>query len=173
VSSKQTKVVIFLGSSSDLPVTEDGTALLKRFEIPYSLRMCSAHRTPEPLHRIIKDVEAETTSGGPIYVCVAGMSAHLAGVVASLTLRPVLAVPVYRAETAGFDSLLSMGQMPKGIPVGTMGFGKHGFVNACLHALQMLALADEGMARRLADHRQEMARQVVEDDQRHRQDFRG
>jgi phosphoribosylaminoimidazole carboxylase PurE protein len=173
MSETKAKVVILLGSSSDLPVTEDGTALLKRFEIPYSLRICSAHRTPEPLHRIIKDAESGAGAGGPIYVCVAGMSAHLAGVVASLTLKPVLAVPVYRAETAGFDSLLSMGQMPKGIPVGTMGFGKHGFVNACLHAMQMLALTDVGMADRLAGHRQEMAAQVIEDDKRHRQDFRG
>jgi 5-(carboxyamino)imidazole ribonucleotide mutase len=82
-------------------------------------------------------------------------------------------VPVFRAETAGFDALLSMGQMPKGIPVGTMGFGKHGFLNACLQGLQMLALSDAALHRRLIEHRQEMARQVLEDDSRHRQDFRG
>ena len=164
------QVLILLGSSSDLPVAESGLAQLKEFGISYSLRICSAHRTPALLHQIIQEFEAK---GGQIYICVAGMSAHLAGVVASLTHKPVLAVPVYRAETAGFDSLLSMGQMPKGIPVGTMGFGKHGFLNACLQGAQMLALANEEMAAKLVVQRQAMASKVAQDDQKNRQDFEG
>ena len=101
------------------------------------------------------------------------MSAHLAGVVASLTLKPVLAVPVYRPETAGFDSLLSMGQMPKGIPVSTLGFGKHGFINAALTAAQIFALSDAALARKLVEDRAEMARAVIRDDEKHQQEFRG
>jgi len=164
------KVMILLGSSSDLPVTEGGTELLKRFSIPYSLRICSAHRTPERLHDIVGEFER---NGGQLYVAVAGMSAHLAGVVASLTLKPVLAVPVYRAETAGLDALLSMGQMPKGIPVSTMSFGKHGFINAALTAAEIFALSDEKLARALKEHRVEMARQVAADDEKHGQEYRG
>jgi len=166
----QYKVMILLGSSSDLPVTEDGTAALKRFGIPYTLRICSAHRTPETLHELVSGFEKD---GGQLYICVAGMSAHLAGVVASLSLKPVLAVPVYRPETAGFDALLSMGQMPKGIPVSTMGFGKHGFINAALTAGQILALSDAGLAARLREDRGAMARQVQADDEKNRQDYRG
>ncbi len=162
------KILMLLGSSSDLPVTEEATALLKRFEQAYSLRICSAHRSPEVLHSIVSAFEKQ---GGQIYICVAGMSAHLAGVVASLTIKPVLAVPCYRPETAGFDALLSMGQMPKGIPVSTMSFGKHGCINAVMTALQIFALSDPGIAERLAAERVQTARQVASDDAKNRQDF--
>lgn len=165
-----TKVLILLGSSSDLPVTEDGTQILKRLGISYSLRICSAHRTPERLHEIVRDFESQ---GGQTYICVAGMSAHLAGVVASLSLKPVHAVPVYRPETAGLDALLSMGQMPKGIPVSTHGFGKHGFINAALTTAQIIALADPALARKLVEDRADMARAVARDDEKHMQEFRG
>lgn len=173
LTHRQGRVVILLGSSSDMPVTEDGTVLLRRHGVPFSLRICSAHRTPEKLHEILRAAEADPAGDALVYICVAGMSAHLAGVVASLTLKPVLAVPVYRPETAGFDALMSMSQMPKGIPVGTMGFGKHGFINACLQAAQMFALSDPRLALGLAEERAAMAQQVDEDDARHRQDFGG
>jgi 5-(carboxyamino)imidazole ribonucleotide mutase len=155
------RVQIVLGSKSDLSITEGGVALLKEFSIPFSLRICSAHRTPEVLHDIVKEFEA---GSGQIYICVAGMSAHLAGVVASLSVKPVLAVPVYRAETAGLDALLSMGQMPKGIPVSTLGFGKHGFINAALTAAQILAINDETLTGHLQSHRKSQAEQVIQDD---------
>ena len=164
----QVKILIVLGSSSDLPVTTDATALLQRFQQPYSLRICSAHRSPAALHATVTAFENQ---GGQVYICVAGMSAHLAGVVASLTLKPVLAVPCYRPETAGFDSLLSMGQMPKGIPVSTMSFGKHGCINAALTALQIFALNDPGLAKRLAEDRAQVALDLVNDDAVNRQDF--
>lgn len=168
--SASTRVLILLGSSSDLPVTEEGTQILKRLGVSYSLRICSAHRTPERLHEIVREFEAQ---GGQTYICVAGMSAHLAGVVASLTLKPVLAVPVYRPETAGLDALLSMGQMPKGIPVSAMGFGKHGFINAALTTAQIFALADASLARKLVEDRAEMARAVARDDEKHQHSFHG
>jgi phosphoribosylaminoimidazole carboxylase PurE protein len=164
------KVLILLGSSSDLPVTEEGIQLLKRLGIAHSLRICSAHRTPERLHDLVREFEAQ---GGQVYVCVAGMSAHLAGVVASLTVKPVVAVPVARAETAGLDALFSMGQMPKGIPVSTMTLGKTGFTNAALTATQILALSDARLAQALVEERRAMARAVASDDEKHRQDFRG
>lgn len=164
------QVLILLGSSSDLPVTESGTALLKELQIPFSLRISSAHRTPDMLHEIVKEFEEQ---GGQTYICVAGMSAHLAGVVAALTLKPVIAVPVYRPETAGLDALLSMSQMPQGIPVSTMGIGKHGFVNGCLTAAQMLALSDKALAKRIVDDRLKRTKIVINDDEKNRQDFRG
>ncbi len=164
------KVLILLGSSSDLPVTVDGLLTLKRFGVTHSLRICSAHRSPDRLHELVQDFERQ---GGQAYICVAGMSAHLAGVVASLTVKPVLAVPVFRPETAGLDALLSMGQMPKGIPVSTMGFGKSGFINAALTTAQIFALQDQELARKLKADRQEMALQVARDDEQHQQEFRG
>lgn len=164
------KVLILLGSSSDLPVTEDGTAALKKLGVTHSLRICSAHRTPEKLHELVREFEDQ---GGQAYICVAGMSAHLAGVVASLTVKPVMAVPVYRPETAGLDALLSMGQMPKGIPVSTHGLGKHGFINAALTTAQIFALSDKQLAQRLVEDRAEMARAVGRDDEKNQQHFRG
>jgi 5-(carboxyamino)imidazole ribonucleotide mutase len=164
------KVIALLGSSSDLPVTEDGVAILKRFKVPHAVRICSAHRSPETLAAIMREFEGQ---GGQVFIGVAGMSAHLAGVIASMTVKPVLAVPVARPETAGLDALLSMGQMPKGVPVSTMPFGKSGFSNACLTAVQILALSDATLARALTDDRAKMAQAVGEDDAKHRQEFRG
>jgi phosphoribosylaminoimidazole carboxylase PurE protein len=164
------KVLILLGSSSDLPVTEAGTAFLKELQIPFSLRISSAHRTPDAVHKIVGDFEAQ---GGQVFICVAGMSAHLAGVVASLTLKPVIAVPTYRPETAGLDSLLSMGQMPQGIPVSTMGLGKHGFTNGALTAAQILALSDKQLEERLKADRAKRTEAVLADDAKNRQEYRG
>ena len=155
------EIMIVLGSSSDLPVTEKGVALLKELGVPFELRICSAHRTPDMLHGIVEEFEV---NGGKTYICVAGMSAHLAGVVASLSVKPVLAVPVYRPETAGLDSLLSMGQMPAGIPVATLGLGKHGFTNAALTAIQMLAISNVELEEKLKDHRITQAEKVTADD---------
>ncbi len=164
------EIMIVLGSSSDLPVTEKGAALLKELGVPFDLRICSAHRTPEMLHEI---VEAFEKDGGKTYICVAGMSAHLAGVVASLSVKPVLAVPVYRPETAGLDSLLSMGQMPAGIPVATLGLGKHGFTNAALTAVQMLALGNSDLTAKLKSHRSQQASKVSKDDEQNSIRFEG
>ncbi len=119
---------------------------LKELGISFSLRICSAHRSPEVLEGIVSEF---LDQDGEVFICVAGMSAHLAGVVAAMSTKPVLAVPVYRKETSGLDSLLSMGQMPKGIPVGTLGFGNSGFINACLLASQILATSDKKLAKKL------------------------
>jgi 5-(carboxyamino)imidazole ribonucleotide mutase len=162
------KVLIVLGSASDLTITSDGLAELKNLGIGFSLRIASAHRSPEFLHEIVAVFENQ---GGALFICVAGKSAHLAGVVASLTLKPVLAVPVYTPETAGFDALLSMSQMPKGIPVATMGFGKAGFINACLLSAQILAIGDTDSSTKLRFMRTKMIAGIKRDDQEHRVDF--
>tara|TARA_B100001094_G_C18047073_1_gene728000 strand:- start:313 stop:816 length:504 start_codon:yes stop_codon:yes gene_type:complete len=164
------KVLILLGSASDLPITEKGLSTLKELNVGFSLRIASAHRTPEAVHDIVTGFEK---SGGKVVLCVAGMSAHLAGVVAAMTTLPVLAIPVAGQATAGFDSLLSMSQMPAGIPVGTMGFGKHGFTNAALLATQILALSDSGLSSSFSEHRSAMSKQVMVSDQENRVDFAG
>lgn len=162
------EILIVLGSKSDLGTTEKGLQLFKEHKQPYSLRIASAHRSPEHLHDIMDEFEKNE---GKVVICVAGKSAHLAGVVASLTLKPVLAVPIYSDATAGLDALLSMSQMPAGIPVATMGFGDAGFVNACLSALQILALSKKELMQKLQKHRKEQAEKVKQDDKTSRQDW--
>ncbi|MEZ4741370.1 MAG: 5-(carboxyamino)imidazole ribonucleotide mutase [Bdellovibrionota bacterium] len=164
------KILIVLGSESDLNVTSNGLKELEHFAIPYTLRIASAHRSPEFLHGIISDFENQQ---GQIVICVAGKSAHLAGVVASLTCKPVLAVPVYSKETAGFDALLSMGQMPKGIPVATMGFGNSGFINACLLAAEILGLSCPKTKEALDPHRIDMASKVQQSDKQNCIEYNG
>jgi 5-(carboxyamino)imidazole ribonucleotide mutase len=163
-----TNVLILLGSSSDLTIAGDGLDELKNLGISFSLRIASAHRSPDLVHSIVGDFENQ---GGKAIICIAGKSAHLAGVVASMTVLPVLAVPVYTPETAGFDSLLSMSQMPKGVPVGTMGFGKAGFINACLQSAQIIAVENHELSSHLRKLRVKMADGVQRDDREHRIDF--
>lgn len=164
------KVQIFLGSKSDLKTTEKGIEILKKLGVSFSLRIASAHRTPEHVHKLVSDFEK---NGGEVFICVAGMSAHLGGVVASLTVKPVIAVPISRATTAGLDSLLSISQMPSHIPVATMGFDSSGFVNAALLACEMLALKDESLKDQLLSQRVETAETVIETDKEYRIDFEG
>ena len=166
------KVLILLGSQSDLPVTEKGVGILKEFGIPFQLRIASAHRTPSHVEALIENFEK---NGGEVVMCGAGMSAHLAGVVASLTTLPVLAVPIASkgAVTAGFDSLLSMCQMPGGIPVATMSFGKAGFTNGALFAVQMMGLKDAGLATKFKEYRKAMSEAVLQSDSENKIVFEG
>ena len=112
-------------------------------------------------------------NNGSVIMCVAGKSAHLAGVVAALTMKPVVAIPVASQATAGFDSLLSMSQMPQGIPVATMGFGKSGFTNGALLAAQIISLSDSDLAKKLADDRRQMGNDVVAADEKYGIKFDG
>jgi phosphoribosylaminoimidazole carboxylase PurE protein len=165
-----TDILILLGSSSDLSITPTGVEKLKEFKIPFSLRIASAHRSPNFLEGIVKEFEAQD---GKLIICVAGKSAHLAGVVASLSVKPVIAVPVATPETAGFDSLLSMSQMPAGVPVATMGFGKSGFTNAALFCTQILGLNQSGLTNKLSQDRATQVDKVKQDDLNNRIDFKG
>ncbi|MBN2205985.1 MAG: 5-(carboxyamino)imidazole ribonucleotide mutase [Candidatus Aminicenantes bacterium] len=150
-------VVVFLGSDSDFDVIEEGLEVLKQFGVPVRLEVSSAHRSPERTARLVRETEAE---GAQVFIAVAGKAAHLAGVMAAHTVRPVIGVPVDSAALAGLDALLSTVQMPKGIPVATMGLGKMGGTNAALLAVQILSLGDPGLRDKLLAHRSRLAAQV-------------
>jgi 5-(carboxyamino)imidazole ribonucleotide mutase len=148
------QVAIVMGSTSDWEVMQHAARQLNDFGVPYEARALSAHRTP---HLLADFVEQQVSGGAKCFIAGAGGAAHLAGVVAALTTLPVLAVPIPSKHLGGLDSLLSMVQMPKGIPVATFAIGDAGSANAGLFAVSMLALSDEGLAKKLIAFR---ARQV-------------
>ncbi len=149
------RVVIVLGSSSDLPVVEPTGALLEQFGISYRVDVASAHRAPEKLRRIVRNGDK---NGVQVWIGVAGLAAHLPGVLASMTLKPVIGVPVAAGALAGIDALLSICQMPGGIPVATVAIGSAGAKNAAVLAARILALSDKNIAAAVEAHRKEMAR---------------
>jgi phosphoribosylaminoimidazole carboxylase PurE protein len=151
------KVTIFLGSESDFEVIEEAVGILKEFGVSFGLEVTSAHRSPQRTLRLVNEAEEEGTE---VFIAVAGKAAHLAGVVAAHTLRPVIGVPVESAALGGTDALFSTVQMPKGIPVATMALGKHGGTNAALLAIEILALRDEILLQKLVNYRAAMAAKV-------------
>ncbi|MBC7349379.1 MAG: 5-(carboxyamino)imidazole ribonucleotide mutase [Candidatus Aminicenantes bacterium] len=153
------KVTIFLGSDSDYEVVKDALDILKEFEIPFNLEVTSAHRSPERTVRLIREAEQQGTK---VFIAVAGKAAHLPGVVAAHTVLPVIGVPVESQALAGLDALLSIVQMPKGIPVATVALGKTGGANAALLAVSILATSDEKLKSRLEAYRRKMAEKVEE-----------
>lgn len=150
-------VMILLGSESDFEVVEDALKIFKEFGVSFALEVTSAHRSPGRTLALVKDAEAR---GVEIFIAVAGKAAHLAGVVAAHTVRPVIGVPVESPPLAGMDALFSTVQMPKGIPVAAMALGKPGGSNAALFAVEVLALRNEDLRRKLADYRTRMASTV-------------
>ncbi len=146
-------ILIIMGSKSDLPVAEKATALLKKFDVSYKVVIASAHRTP---HRV---EELVTSSDASVFIAIAGLAAALPGVVASFTTKPVIGVPV--SGKMNLDALLSIVQMPPGIPVATVGLDRGD--NAAVLAIQMLSISDEGLSKKLADYRKEMADKVIAD----------
>jgi phosphoribosylaminoimidazole carboxylase PurE protein len=152
---KTARVVVLLGSESDLPVIEKMKPLLDRFGLSYRIEIASAHRQPAKLSRIVKQTEK---SGTEVYVAVAGMAAHLPGVVASMTGKPVIGVPVASGPLAGVDALLSIVQMPPGVPVATVAVGSAGARNAACLAARMIALKDAKVAAAVETYRQELAK---------------
>jgi len=151
------KIAIFLGSDSDYGVVKDAQAILKEFKVSFALEVTSAHRSPARTFKLIKDYEEK---GAEVFIAVAGKAAHLAGVVAAHTVKPVIGVPVESSSFDGLDALLSTVQMPKGVPVATMGLGKSGASNAALLAIQILSLKDPSLVKKLKDYREEMAAQI-------------
>lgn len=145
---------IVMGSSNDWEVMQHAARALKDFGVAYEARALSAHRTPDLLIEWIDDIVAR---GARAFIAGAGGAAHLAGVVAAKTTLPVLAVPIPSRHLQGLDSLLSMVQMPKGIPVATFAIGDGGAANAGLFAVSMLALGDEALAKKLVDFRRKQA----------------
>ena len=150
-------VGIILGSDSDLPLAQEITNILEKLDIPFELTIGSAHRTPD---RVSEYVTTAADRGIRVLIAVAGLAAHLPGVVASKTLLPVIGVPVDGGPLNGVDALYSIVQMPGGIPVASMAIGKAGARNAGVFAAQILALADPQITQRLADYRREMAESI-------------
>ncbi len=150
-------VSIVMGSQSDLETLKEASAVLREFAIPHELRVISAHRTPEVARTFGLSAQER---GVRIIIAGAGKAAHLAGVMASLTLLPVIGVPMTTSDLGGLDSLLSTVQMPGGIPVATVAIGKAGARNAGLLAVAILALGDPALRGRLAAFRETMTREV-------------
>jgi len=140
------KIAIIMGSTSDWPTMEHAADILDALDVPYEAKVISAHRTPDRLVEFSKTAEAE---GFQVVIAGAGGAAHLPGMCASMTQLPVLGVPVQSAALSGMDSLLSIAQMPGGIPVGTLAIGRAGAKNAGLMAASILALFDAPLAERL------------------------
>jgi 5-(carboxyamino)imidazole ribonucleotide mutase len=150
-------VAVVMGSRSDWEVMEHCVETLRALDVPHETRVLSAHRTPDALEEFVADVESR---GAQVFVAAAGGAAHLAGVVASKTVRPVLGVPM-GTQLGGLDSLLSTVQMPAGIPVATLAIGRAGAVNAALLAASILARTDPGLEARLVRYRAEQADAVL------------
>jgi len=148
---------VIMGSDSDFSVMEKALSILKKFDIPYTVTVSSAHRTPERAAKLA--IEAKE-KGIKVIICGAGHAAHLAGVIAAHTTLPVLGVPIDSSALQGMDSLLATVQMPPGIPVATMAIGKSGAYNAGIFAAQILGVSDPVIARKLAAFKQEMADKV-------------
>jgi 5-(carboxyamino)imidazole ribonucleotide mutase len=157
--SNQPLVGVIMGSKNDYEILSAAVEILRVLEIPHEARVLSAHRTPDQLFEY---VEKSTAQGMRVIIAGAGGAAHLAGVIAAKTLVPVLAVPIASTPLNGLDSLLSMVQMPKGIPVATLAIGKPGAANAALFAAEILALNDRALHGRLAAWRAARAKEVLE-----------
>ena len=155
------KVLVVMGSDSDLKVMQGTVDQLKAFDIPFEVRIASAHRTPALAEDLAKNA---SDRGFGVIVAAAGKAAHLAGVLAAYTTLPVIAVPIKSSTLDGLDSLLSMVQMPKGIPVATMAID--GADNAGIYAAQILALTDEALAAKLVAFKADMAAQVAAKDEK-------
>ena len=150
-------VSILMGSKSDYEIMIEAVKILEKFQIPYEVLITSAHRTPERTHEYVKNAEEK---GAKVFICGAGMAAHLAGVVASMTTRPVIGVPMPSGMMDGLDALLSTVQMPGGMPVATLSVGKAGAKNAAYLALQILANSDEELKAKLEEDRIAQAKKV-------------
>lgn len=151
------RVLIVMGSDSDLPVMEESAKILKGFGIPYHMTVASAHRSPERTLKIVKDAEKNRVD---VIIAGAGMAAHLPGVIASYTILPVIGVPLEASPLKGMDALLSIVQMPAGIPVATVAIGKAGAKNAAILAAEIMARKDLKLANKLHDYRKQMAAEV-------------
>lgn len=145
------KILIVMGSSSDAPVAEKAKAVLEEFGVPYDCTVASAHRTPEVLEKLVKNSDAD------VFIGIAGLSAALPGAIAAHTVKPVIGVPV--SGKVNLDAILSIIQMPPGIPVGAVGLDRG--ENAALLAVQILAVHDKKLTKKLEDYRKKMRAKVT------------
>jgi len=158
MTDKQPVVGIIMGSDSDWPVMQAAAAMLKEFGVPYEARVVSAHRTPDLMFEYAEQARAR---GLRAIIAGAGGAAHLPGMVAAKTTLPVLGVPVPSKHLQGQDSLLSIVQMPKGIPVATFAIGEAGAANAGLFAVALLSTTDATLADKLAEFRRNQTGKVL------------
>lgn len=154
------QVAIFMGSKSDEATVRPCADVLEKLGISCMFTITSAHRTPERTSRLIKELEED---GVQVFICAAGLAAHLAGAVAAKTVRPVLGIPISASALGGWDALLATVQMPPGFPVGTLALDKVGARNAAWLAAQILALHDPELTQRILEERRKMIEQVEED----------
>ena len=154
------KVAIIMGSDSDWPVLSPGYEVLKEFGVEAEVLVASAHRTPEIVHKFVQSAKEKNFD---VIIAAAGAAAHLPGVIAAYTTLPIIGVPISGSALKGMDALLSIVQMPSGIPVGTMAID--GGKNSALYALSILALKDDSLAEKLILFRENQAKQVFEKNQ--------
>ena len=152
-------VGIVMGSDSDFPVMSEAVKTLEKFGIAFEMEVVSAHRTPA---RAQEYAASAASRGLKVIIAAAGSAAHLAGAMAASTTLPVIGVPMATSTLQGLDALLSTVQMPGGVPVATMAIDKAGAVNAAIFAAEILALSDSEIARKLAVHKEELARSAAE-----------
>jgi 5-(carboxyamino)imidazole ribonucleotide mutase len=151
------QVAVFIGSVSDKELMQPCADILASLGIDFVFTVTSAHRTPERTEKLVAKLEAE---GCQVFICAAGLAAHLAGAVAARTIRPVLGVPLCASPLGGLDALLATVQMPPGFPVGTLALDKVGARNAAWLAAQILALSDSGLAARIRKDRRKFVTAV-------------
>lgn len=154
----ETRVLVVMGSRSDLPAMEGCMKQLDDFNIGYEVRVLSAHRTPNEVIKLSEEAQAR---GIQVIIAAAGGAAHLAGVIASSTVLPVIGIPMQTSALGGMDSLLSTVQMPQGVPVATVAIGKAGARNAAILACQMMGLADKEVQNKIAAFKKEQAENVL------------
>lgn len=155
-------VAVLMGSKSDWPTMQSTTEVLADFGVKFEAKVTSAHRTPSQTADYVSDA---VERGCEVFICAAGLAAHLAGAVAAKTTKPVIGVPMDGGPLSGFDALLSTVQMPGGVPVATVAIGKAGAKNAAYLAIQVLALSNSDLSDRLAEDRSASVRNVEEQNQ--------
>jgi 5-(carboxyamino)imidazole ribonucleotide mutase len=163
-------VGILMGSDSDYQVMSEAGKVFEKFGIPFEVEIVSAHRSPERAHEY---ATTAASRGLKVVIAAAGAAAHLAGVIAANTTLPVIGVPMGSSSLNGLDALLATVQMPAGIPVATMAIDKAGAVNAAIFAAEILGTSDSGIAQKLVEHKQELARSVAEKNVRLREQLAG
>lgn len=153
-------VSVIMGSKSDYEIMRNCLQILEAYGTPYEVLISSAHRSPNRTKDYVKQAESK---GAAVFICAAGMAAHLAGAVCAQTLKPVIGVPLSGGALDGLDALLSTAQMPSAMPVACMAIGKAGAINAAYLALQILALSDENLAKKLLEDRESRAQALEQD----------
>ena len=168
IEHEQPVVGIVMGSDTDLPVMTETAVMLKKFGVPFEIEITSAHRSPA---RTSEYARTALTRGLKVIIVGAGGASHLAGVIAAETTLPVIGVPMATTTLAGLDALLSTVQMPSGVPVACTAIGKPGAINAAIYAVEIIAVADPELTRKLAEYKDQLARSVAEKSEKVKREF--